>query len=72
MGCSLHGTPSKAAGQQRAKVAEHRFAADDEDPGIHNRIEGVETKGCQVLLVIQKWVDSIDETCNLKREKVQD
>lgn len=70
MCCSLHGSFAEAAAQQRAKVAKHRLAADDEDPGIHNGVEGVEAEGCQVLIVTTKWVNGINKTCNLKRKRV--
>lgn len=49
-------------------MAKHRLAADDEDPGIHNGVEGVEAEGCQVLCVATKWVNGVDKACNLKKE----
>ncbi len=71
MCCRLHSSSAEAAAQQRAKVAKHRLAADNEDPGIHDGVEGVEAKGCQVLCVAAKWVNGVDKTCNLKKERVE-
>lgn len=45
-------------------MAKHRLAADDEDPGIHDGVQGVEAEGCQVLCVATKWVNGVDEACN--------
>lgn len=67
----LHCFSTKAAAQQRVEVAKHRFAADDEDPGIHDGVEGVEAEGCQVLFVVTKWVDGINKSCDLLREKIR-
>lgn len=49
-------------------MAKHRLAADDEDPGIHNGVEGVEAEGCQVLCVATKWVNGVDKACNSERQ----
>lgn len=70
MCCRLHGSFAEAAAQQRAKVAKHRLAADDEDPGIHDGVNGVEAEGCQVLFVTTKWLNGVDKACNLKKERV--
>lgn len=67
----LHGAFAEAAAQHRAKVAEHGLAADDENPGIHDGVEGVEAEGRQVLCVATKGMNEVDETCNLMREKVE-
>lgn len=67
----LHGSSAEAAAQQRAKVVENRLAADDEDPGIHDGVEGVEAEGGQILCVTAKGVNGVDKTCNLKKEKVK-
>lgn len=67
----LHSLSAEAAGQQRAKVAKHRLAADDEDPGIHDGVESVEAEGRQVLRVATKWVNGVDKACNLKKERVR-
>lgn len=71
MCCRLHGSFAEAAAQQRAKVVKHRLAADDEDPGIHDGVEGVEAEGRQVRCVITKWVNGVDKTCNLMTERVE-
>lgn len=71
MCCRLHGSFAEAAAQQRAKVVKHRLAADDEDPGIHDGVEGVEAEGSQVRCVTAKWVNGVDETCNLMKETVE-
>lgn len=68
MCCSLHSSFAKAAAQQGAKVTKYRLAADDKNPWIHYGVEGVKTESCQVLLVIGKWMNSIDETCNSERQ----
>lgn len=65
----LHRSSAEAAAQQGAEVAKHRLAADDEDPRIHDGVEGVEAEGCQVLFVATKRSDGVDETCNLKKQK---
>lgn len=64
----LHGSFAEAAAQQRAEVAENGLAADDEDPGIHNGVEGVETESGQVLRVPTKWMNGVDKTCNSERQ----
>lgn len=51
-------------------MAEHRLAADDENPGIHDGVEGVEAEGRQVLCVPTKGTNEVDEPCNLMKEKV--
>lgn len=66
---ALHGAPGEAAAQERADVAEDRLATDDENPGVHYGVEGVETERRQVLTVIGKWLDRVDEARNLKRER---
>lgn len=71
MCCRLHSSPAEAAVQQRAKVVKHRLAADDEDPGIHDGVEGVEAESCQVLSVATKWANGVDKTCNLMKERVE-
>lgn len=71
MCCRLHGSFAEAAAQQRAKVAKHRLAADDEDPGIHDGVEGVEAEGRQVRCVITKWANGVDKTCKLMTERVE-
>lgn len=68
MCCILHSSFAEAAAQQSAKVAKHRLAADDEDPRIHDGVEGVEAEGCQVLIVATKWVNGINKTCNSERQ----
>lgn len=52
-------------------MVKHRLAADDEDPGIHDGVEGIETESCQVLSVTTKWANGVDETCNLMKERVE-
>lgn len=64
----LHGASAEAAAQQGAEVAKHRLAADDEHPRIHDGIEGVEAEGRQVLPVVGKRVNGVDEACDLKEE----
>ncbi len=71
MCCRLHGSFAEAAAQQRAQVAKHRLAADDEDPGIHNGVEGVEAEGCQVLGVTTKRTEGVDKACNLRKQKFE-
>ena len=71
MCCCLHGSFAEAAVQQRGKVAKHRLAADDEDPRIHDGVQGVEAEGREVLRVAGKWVNGVDEACDLKKEKVE-
>lgn len=55
------------AAQQRAQVAEHGLAEDDEDPGVHDGVEGLETERQQVLLVVTHRLDGIGKTGNLRR-----
>lgn len=69
MSCSLHCAFAEVAAQQRAQVTKHRLAADNKDPGIHYRVESVKAESPQVLLVSTKWMNGVDETCNLKQEK---
>lgn len=66
----LHGSSAEPAAQQGAEVLEDRLAADDEDPGIHDGVEGVEAEGCQVLLVATERVDGVDEASNLRKRGV--
>lgn len=65
----LHGSSAEMAAQQGAEVLEDRLAADDEDPGIHDGVEGVEAEGCQILLVTTEREDRVDEASNLERKK---
>lgn len=67
----LHGSSAEAAAQQRAEVAEHGLAADDEDPGVHDGVEGVEPEGRQVLGVAAERVERVDKTCDLEAERGQ-
>lgn len=67
---ALHRPPAESAAQDGAQVAEHGLAADDEDPGIHDGVQGVEAERPQVLVVAAKRVDGVDEACDLqKRER---
>lgn len=63
----LHGSSAEPAAQQGAEVFQDRLAADDEDPGIHDGVEGVEAKGCQVLLVTAERPYGVDEASNLRK-----
>lgn len=65
----LHRSFAESAVQYRAEVAEHGLAADDEDPGIHDGVHGVEAECSQVLLVAVKWVDGVDKTGDLQKER---
>lgn len=71
MGRVLHRSPREVAAQQRAQVAEHGLAEDDEDPGVHDGVEGLETERQQVLLVVTHRLDGIGETGNLRRVKYE-
>lgn len=53
-------------------MAKHRFATDDEDPWIHDGVEGVEAEGCQVLIVVTRRMDGINKSCDLKGQKNTD
>lgn len=53
------------AAEQGAEVLEDRFAADDENPRVHDGVEGVEAEGRQVLLVAAEGVDRVDKASNL-------
>lgn len=66
----FHSSPAEAAAQQRAEVLEDRLAADDEDPGIHDGVEGVEAEGGQVLLVTAERADRVDEAGDLRKRGV--
>lgn len=66
----LHGSSAEAAAQQRAEVLEDRLAADDEDPGIRDGVEGVEAEGCQALIVAAERADGVDEASNLRKRGV--
>lgn len=63
----LHGSSAEPAAQQGAEVLQDRLAADDEDPGIHDGVEGVEAEGCQVLLVAAERPHGVDEASNLRK-----
>lgn len=63
----LHGSSAEPAAQQGAEVLEDRLAADDEDPGIHDGVEGVEAEGRQVLLVAAERLHEVDEASNLRK-----
>lgn len=64
----LHGSFAEAEVQQRAKVAKHRLAADDEDPGVSDGVEGVEAESFQVLVVVTEWMNGVHKACNLQRK----
>lgn len=66
----LHRSSAETAAQQRVEVLEDRLAADDEDPGIHDGVEGVEAEGCQVLLIAAERADGVDEASDLRRRGV--
>lgn len=61
----LHGSPAEPTAQQGAEVLEDRLAADDEDPGVRDGVEGVKPEGCQVLPVAAERADGVDEASNL-------
>lgn len=63
----LHGPSAEVAAEQGAEVLEHRLAADDEDPGVHDGVEGVEAEGCQVLLVAAERANGVDKASNLRK-----
>lgn len=65
----LHGPPAEMAAEQRAEVLEDRLAADDEDPGIHDGVDGVEAEGRQVLRVAAERADGVDEAGDLRTEE---
>lgn len=69
MGCCLHGSFAEVAAQDGAQVAKHRLAADDEHPGIHDGVKGIESEGGQILLVVFERIKGVDEASNLKSEK---
>lgn len=71
MCCRLDSPFAEAAGQQRAKVAEHGLAADDENPGVHDGVEGVEAESCEVHVVTAERMDGVDKACNLTKERVK-
>lgn len=52
-------------------MAKHGLAADDEDPWIHDGVEGIEAEGRQVLRVARKGVNGVDEARNLKTDEVE-
>ena len=66
---ALHRSPRVAAVQQGAQVAEHGLAEDDENPGVHDGVERLETERQQVFLVIPYQVDCIDKPGNLRKRK---
>lgn len=65
----LHRSFAESAAQDGAEVAEHGLAADDEDPGIHDGVQGVEAERSQVRLVAAKRLDGVDKTRNLQTER---
>lgn len=69
MCCCLHSSFAEVAAQKGAQVAKHRLAADDEDPGIHDGVKGVESESGQMLFVIFEWIKGIDKANNLKSKK---
>lgn len=71
LGRGLHRSFAESAAQNGAEVAEHGLAADDEDPGIHDGVQGVEAERSQVLVVAAKRVDGVDKTCNLQKERMR-
>lgn len=63
----LHRPSAEAAAEQGAEVLEDRLAADDEDPRVHDGVEGVEAEGRQVLLVAAEGVDRVDKASHLRK-----
>lgn len=63
----LHRPSAEAAAEQGAEVLEDRLAADDEDPRVHDGVEGVEAEGRQVLLVTAERADGVDKASNLRK-----
>ena len=59
----------EAAAQQQVEVAQHRLAADDEDPGVHDGVERVEAERRQVAAVVSERVDGVDEARDLRRRR---
>lgn len=47
-------------------MLEDGFAEDDEDPGVHHRVEGRETESQEVLLVIAYRADGVDKAKDLR------
>ena len=52
-------------------MVKNRLAADDEDPRVHDGVEGVEAEGCEVLFVTTERVNGVDKPCNLKKERAE-
>lgn len=50
-------------------MLEDGLAENDEDPGVHHRVEGRETECQEVLLVIVYRAHGIDEAKNLRDRK---
>lgn len=69
MRCCLHSSFAEATAQQRAQVVKHRLATNDEDPWIHDGVEGIEAEGCEVSCIATKWVNGIYEACDLKETR---
>jgi len=67
-GRRLHGpAPLEGAAQQRVQVAEDGLAADDEHPGVHDGVEGVEAERHQVAAVVGERAHGVDEARDLRK-----
>lgn len=65
----LHRSFAESAVQNGAEVAEHGLAADDEDPGIHDGVQGIEAECPQVCVVVGNWPDGVAKTSNLQKQR---